>query len=96
MRLSDIQIKEKKVLIKEEDGDNLDTIVKIDKMPEYKVVNPTEDEKEDAEKDKEATLPPEVTDNPKKEEKPASNNVEATKTLLSKILADIQEFIKQI
>jgi len=87
-------------LLKEEAGDNLETIVKIDKMPEYKVLNPTEEEKEEAQDGKKASLPAEVTDNPKepKEEKETdkSGKLQASKDLMVKLLASIQEFIKQI
>jgi len=83
-------------LIKE-DGDNLETIVKIDSTPSYKVLNPTEEEKEEAQDDKKASLPPEVTDNPvEKSVEKSSDKLQASKDLLVKLLADITEFIKKI
>jgi hypothetical protein len=70
-------------------------------MPSYKVLNPTEEEKEDAEEDKKASLPPENTDNPKEEnpeekELTGTEKLKASKELLAKLLSSIQDFIKQI
>ena len=90
-----------------EAGENLETIVKIDSMPEYKVINPSEDEKEEAQKGKEASLPPEVTDNPKtdtdssKKDVPSDKPVKkdptnATKDLVVKLLDDIKSYLQSI
>ena len=85
-----------KLFEEEKAGDNLDTIVKIDQMPEYKVLNPTEEEKEEAQDDKKASLPAEVTDNPKEEKPEEKDKLTASKELVAKLLASITEFIKQI
>jgi hypothetical protein len=100
-------MKIKELLREQEAGDNLDTIVKIDKMPEYTVINPTDEEKEESQDNKKASLPPEVTDNPAepkeepkeepaKEVKTDSDKLDATKNLLAKLLSSIQEFLKEI
>jgi len=83
-----------------EQGENLETIVKIDKMPEYKVINPTEEEKSDAQVDKQSSLPPEVTENPpddKKSDTPKSGaSTDAVKDLVVKMLDDIKSFLQSI
>jgi len=86
-------MKLKHILI--EAGENLDTIVKIDSMPEYRVTNPTEQEKAEAQDNKKASLPPEVTDNPK-DEKKADSAVSAAKDLVIKLLDDIKEYLKSV
>jgi hypothetical protein len=83
-----------------ESGENLETIVKIDKMPEYKVINPTEEEKADAQSDKQSTLPPEVTENPPKDDKKDNpskgSSQDAVKDLVVKMLDDIKSFLQSI
>ena len=77
--------------ILQEGGENLDTIVKIDSMPEYRVSNPTEEEKVEAQDDKKASLPPEVTDTPK-----TDSAVSAVKDLVIRLLEDIKEYLKSV
>jgi hypothetical protein len=90
----------KKLHLLSEQGENLETIVKIDKMPEYKVINPTEDEKKDAQKDKQSNLPPEVTENPpkddKKDDQPKGSSQDAVKDLVVNLLDDIKSFLQSI
>ena len=83
--------------------DGKEPVVKIDQMPAYKVVNPTEEEKDKAadEQDVKDTIVKKGSEADKEIEKEEPKEVkgdskEALKTFVANILKDISDFIKSI